>query len=420
MRRMIALSALALAMLAVSASPADSQSKPKPKPKETKPEEKLYSADDINRRIVASLEWFCDHQGPEGQWSAKDYDSHTLRLRAAHTHNLEWVKPGQEGGDTCDDGMDNDADVPWTALTLLCFLGSGHVHTDGQYKSYVAKGLNYLRSKQGSSGLIGGGHSSYAHNHAVATMALCEAFALSGDADLKPAAQKATEYLLAAQSKESGWRYGFDDGQADTQMTSWCVMAVKSAQVAGLEGDFAKFWAGIHKYLDSASADIQGNYRTGYMPGNAGGSSPRLRSAADWVSHPDSDAVNIAVRLLSGDKKWTPKSKELKSQAALILKDLPEWQDKKVDMAYLYFGTLGLHQIGDKKDFEAWKAPLLKALLENQRGWHEKDKDTFEAVLDEFGSWDAIDAWHAWGGRVGTTAMATLCLQVVARYERLK
>lgn len=417
MRRMIALGAMALALLVVVAAPTDSQGRPKPKPKA---EERVYTADDINRRIVASLEWFCDHQGPEGQWSAKAYDSHTLRVRALHTHNLEWVKPGEEGGDTCDEGFDKDADVPWTALALLCFLGSGHVHTDGVYKTYVAKGLSYLRSKQGSNGLIGEGHCSCAHNHAVATIALCEAFALSGDADLKPAAQKAVEYLLAAQSKESGWRYGFDDGQADTQMTSWCALAVKSVQVAGLEGDFEKSWAGTHKYLDSASADLQGTYRTGYMAGNAGGGSPRVRSAADWVSHPDSDATNVTLRLLSGDKKWTPKSKELKGQTALLLKDLPAWADKKVDMAYLYFGTLGMFQMGDKKEFDTWKAPLLKALLENQRGWHTKDKDTFEAVLDEFGSFDAIDAWRAWGGRVWTTAMATLCLQVVARYERLK
>ncbi|MCC7509725.1 MAG: terpene cyclase/mutase family protein [Planctomycetes bacterium] len=420
MRRLIALGLLVPALMAVFVAPAVSQSKPKPKTKETRADEKVYSADDINRRIVASLEWFCDHQGPEGQWSAKDHDSHTLRVRAAHTHNLEWVKPGEEAGDTCDEGFDKGSDVPWTSLVLLCFLGSGHAHTDGAYKTYVAKGLSYLRLKQGSNGMIGDGECSCVHNHAVATMALCEAFALSADADLKPAAQKAVEYLLAAQSKESGWRYGFDDGQADTQMTGWCALAARSAQIAGLEGDFAKSWAGANKYLDSASADVQGTYRTGYMAGNAGGGSPRVRTAADWVSHPDSDAVNVTLRLLSGDKKWTPKSKELKGQTALMLKDLPVWADKKVDLAYLYFGTLGLHQMGDKKEFDAWKTPLLKALLENQRGWHAKDADTFEAVLDEFGSFDAIDAWRAWGGRVWTTAMATLCLQVVARYERLK
>lgn len=400
-------------MLAVGA--AHSQSRPKPKPAEKSPE-KSYTSQDIERRVTAALEWFCDHQGPEGQFSAKHFAGHTLRKRAKQTRNIAWVSPGEAAGD---EGLEHNADVPWTALALLCFAGSGHDHTQGVYKEYVAKGLGWLRKQQQSNGCIGEGKCSSVHDHAVATMALCELYALSGDAELQPAAQKATEYLLSAQNPGAAWRYGHADGDNDTQMTAWCGMALKTAQLAGLEGDFAKAWEGVNKYLDSASGEIQGVHRTGYTPGTAGGGSPRSRQTGDWVQHPCMDSVNIALRLFSGDKKWSAKNKDLKSQAGLLNKDLPAWDNKKVCLQYLYFGTLAQYQLGEKKDFEAWKNALLKGLLENQRGWHEKDPDTFEAVLDEFGSWDNVDAWYTWGGRVWSTAMSTLSLQVILRYMRM-
>jgi hypothetical protein len=129
--------------------------------------------------------------------------------------------------------------------------------------------------------------------------------------------------------------------------------------------------------------------------------------------------VHVLFRLFSGDKKWGIKNKDLKKQADRCLDDLPKFEDKQVDFQYWYFGTLMEYQYGGK-DWDKWREAILPALLENQRGWADEDADTFEAILDEFGSWDAVGAWGPQGGRVWCTAASTLMLQVIARYMRLE
>jgi hypothetical protein len=81
---------------------------------------------------------------------------------------------------------------------------------------------------------------------------------------------------------------------------------------------------------------------------------------------------------------------------------------------------MATYQIGGKT-WEAWKPALSSALLENQRGFTATDKNyglTGASKLDEHGSWDAADIWCT-DGRVATTAMAGLCLEVYYRYERV-
>lgn len=51
--------------------------------------------------------------------------------------------------------------------------------------------------------------------HSQATIAMCEAYALTGDASLKSSCERAVKFLLNSQHpKEGGWRYQPQSGES--------------------------------------------------------------------------------------------------------------------------------------------------------------------------------------------------------------
>ena len=92
----------------------------------------------------------------------------------------------------------------------------------------------------------------------------------------------------------------------------------------------------------------------------------------------------------------------LDEAAAFVLEELPSRQAP--NYYYWYYGTLALFQRqGD--DWRRWNTAMQAELLARQR-WDG------EAA----GSYDPDDLWGGYGGRVYSTALATLCLEVYYRY----
>ena len=113
-----------------------------------------------------------------------------------------------------------------TGLALLAFLGAGYTHKDGPYQSEVEKGLYYLTSQMQLSddgGDLGEGVGYAMYPHAIATLALCEAYAMTGDETLKFPAQFAVDFIVHAQHEAGGWRYHPRD-PGDTTVTGWQVI----------------------------------------------------------------------------------------------------------------------------------------------------------------------------------------------------
>lgn len=367
---------------------------------------------DIDARIKAALQWLADHQAPDGFWSASDFAEHSKRAEAKRTGNLQWVNPGKPDGD-----KGSAADIAMTSMALLAFAGSGYDHREGEYRATIRSALLYLRRQQNNEGRFGDDTNSHVHTHAIATQAISELYGISGDEVLKPMAERAVRYLISQQVEDSGWTNGRDK-EPDTQMTGWCVLALKSASTPGLEveADVKATYEGANKWLDSASGNVRGAPRTGYR--KAGDSVPRPSETRRWKAFPETEAVNIMCRLFSDAPGWNLENETLKSQAALIAKSPPAWKQREVDYAHWYFGSMALFQVGGD-GFKAWRNATLDALIKNQRGFSEADKDTTPETLAEHGSWDAVGAWHPSGGRVWSTATAALTLQVMARRMRL-
>src|SRR5690606_28594174 len=149
------------------------------------------------------------------------------------------------------------------------------------------------------------------------------------------------------------------------------------------------------------------------------------------------------VRLFTGHKSIG--DRKIQQQASMMVQTLPTWytnEDEtkgpyKIDYYYWYYASLALYQDGGSQ-WEPWQNSLFSpVLLRYQRGWHSKDLRQFEEygnmitkggtntpdegrwLLDEHGSWDPVGPWGPAGGRVYSTAINVLTLEVFYRYKRI-
>jgi hypothetical protein len=364
--------------------------------------------------VEAALLWLKDHQNFEGFWSATNFSEDTTRKNARKTYNIQFVRPGDPKGDQ---GWSGSADIGLTGLALLAFAGAGHDHKSGDYKDACRKAVMYLRKCQGNDGCFGNkDEDNFVYNHAICTMALAEIYTISGDPALKANTERAAEFILTAQNPGMGWRYGIKPQENDTSVTGWMVLALKSCKFAGIEFDSHKVYGDAAKWLDTVTVESGGYPKTGYnLPGS---DCARLRSAQNYLGNPSMDSINIMTRLFMGDDKWDVNNRVIRSQAAECARNVPAWEHEKIDYYYWYYASLALYQV-DGPSWKTWEQAMKKTLFDNQRGWRPEDKGTTKDTLDEHGSWDAVDAWGNAGGRVYSTAINCLTLEVWTRYERM-
>ena len=120
-------------------------------------------------------------------------------------------------------------------MGLLPFLAAGQTHkSKGPYKEHILKGIEWLIAHQQPDGNLAKGAQQMMYSHGLATIALSEAYGLSGDKQVGMAAQGAVNFILNAQNAaDGGWRYNPKD-PGDTSVVGWQLMALKSAHMAGL------------------------------------------------------------------------------------------------------------------------------------------------------------------------------------------
>ena len=175
-----------------------------------------------DRAVAAALNWLHRHQSGFGRWS--------IDFR----HQCK--------GGTCSGAGSSRSDAAATAMALLPFLAASETHrSNGPYQQTVAKGLNWLIKQQRMNGDLSGGCNQPMYAHGLATITLCEAYGMTRDEHVGNAARLAIGYIERAQNESTGgWRY--TPGEAgDTSVFGWEIMALKSAQMAGLPVNSAVF-----------------------------------------------------------------------------------------------------------------------------------------------------------------------------------
>jgi hypothetical protein len=329
-----------------------------------------------NAAVLAGLQWLAEHQEYDGHW------------------------------DSCKYGAGPKTDSACTGLALLAFLGYGHTERVGKYSDNVRRAVEWLISKQNAEGLVfdltdAGGHRSIGYPHAMAGLALAEAAGMARVPATKTAAQKAVDYSCNVHQngegyEKLGWRY-YPKQAGDLSVTGWFIMQLKSAKVAGLRVDHTSF-EGARRFLDSVEHKIEGSDK-GYGPASAYWYQPG--SAHQQTAH-RLTAIGSLSRQFLGYK-----SDELQATVEGFVEKggVPDaYTPEKVDLYYWYYGTLCVFQQGGEV-WSRWNEPMKKALPAAQR----KDGD-------EKGSWDPVGDYSGEWGRVGQTALTTLCLEVYCRY----
>ena len=196
-------------------------------------------------------------------------------------------------------------------------------------------------------------------------------------------------FIIAAQNQnDNGWRYNAGD-PGDTSVTAWQMMALKSAQLAGLNvgGGAALEKAG--KWLDLVKVGPHDS-QFQYQPGT--GTTPTMT------------AEGLLGRQFLGAKRTDP---TIVNGVKYLLNNMP---DAKVHNVYYWFyGTQVLHNYGGKK-WDTWNRAVRRRLITTQT----RNDNCAN------GSWDpekpAKDVWSPQGGRLMTTALSCLTLEIYYRY----
>jgi len=336
--------------------------------------------------IQRALVWLAAHQSKDGRWSYTGTDN--------KHHN----------------------DIALTSLAVLAFLGSGHKpliqQTDSKSENPVAKidgkvdhqetirrGVKWLMKKRKRMKLTSSrtpmGCGTY--QAALGTMALAEAYGMSGAEPIRIEAQKAVNYAFNIQNRLGGWGYRARGNRNDTSVTGWWVMALKSAQMANLKVDRKKlalagwFLKSVTHKKGTVSYQFIG--RSLHKRSGGGGGSRRMT------------AVSLACIQFLGAKK---DDRRVVACAKRTLKE--RWRPGQSDFYLRYYQTLGLfHSHRGTPEWATFNESLQDTLIQTQVmiGSVNENKGSWSPNTDQYGG-----QWK----RVGQTALAVLMLEIYYRY----
>ena len=347
--------------------------------------------------IQLGLEFLVRHQQANGSWSLGQFDrDHPQSASQLHS------------------------DSAATGLAVLAFQGAGYNHREFKYASVVNRGIQWLLENQQDNGNLylssdqRSDKACHFYSHGIATLALTEAYGMTNDPQIKQAAQRAIDYILATQSPvKGGWRY-FDHPDlrsTDTSVTGWMMMALHSGVLVGLDVDQDVF-DGVDRWLgDAADGDHSLRYRYNPYAIDVEGFS-RVHGRQPT---PSMTSVGLLMRIYRGlDRDSAELERTLQW---MINQQAPADRSTETrDTYYWYYATQVLKYV-DGPSWEQWEQQLRPMLIRTQQkngplagSWH-----PYEPVPDR---------WGAFGGRLYVTTMNLLSLEVKYRllplYQEIK
>ena len=314
--------------------------------------------------VQRGLDWLAAHQNANGSWSLNNFHA-----------NCKHPK--------CSDPATVTSDPAGTGIALLPFLGAGNTPDAGKHKVAVARALSWLVTQQQPDGTWRAPQDARPmYGHAMAAIALCEAYGMTQDAKLRGPAQKSLDYIIKAQHAGSGgWRYKPNE-PADTSVVGWQMMALKSGEMAGLSVP-AKTFDGIKRWLASVEANRPVGGQFGYQSA---------------TPTPAMTAQGLLCLQYLGAKRDDPR---MRAGTGYLLKHLP----KLGDTTYYWYHANQVMYHMQGKHWKAWNDKLRDLLVVTQ-----------ESKGGLAGSWKPVDAREKPGGRVYATALRLLMLEVYYRH----
>jgi hypothetical protein len=347
--------------------------------------------------VEAGLNWLARHQGEDGHWGADC-------LGADPHSRCDPKQPCQGPGEAFE--------AAHTGMALLAFQAAGHYYfNEQQYSDRVKSGLDYLVSEQARDGSIVGSQNPtpeaidaganfqqyFMYEHAIATFALCEACAVAiaegqtPDRRYLSAARRAVQFIEHWQHNDGGWRYTRMPGeQSDCSVSGWVMLALKTAREAQIQVPQATILR-----MTAFFSSHYGGQRTYYLsekqPGTAAMTGVGMM-AAEFFGRKSNPLI------ASGAAYLAESAEQLKARGALTGSDYYIW----------YNCTMAMFQAGGEP-WQRWNELVRDYVVGLQVHGEKCDR----------GSWPPNDQWSSRGGRIYSTALAVLTLEVYYRFQRV-
>jgi hypothetical protein len=328
-----------------------------------------YGATQASEEAVdAALAWLAEHQRANGSWSF-DLELEPCNGRCRHSKKTDDTPTPATGA---------------TGLAILAFLGAGHTHHDnGPYSETVRRGIYYLRGVAAETQAGYDWQQGSMYGHGIALMALSEALAMTSegeqrDADLVNLVSRGASFTCVAQHDNGSWGY-VPGSPGDTTVTGWQVLSLVAAKRNKVTLQTYTL-TNAKEFVKSTSKER--DYWFGYKgpPGE-----------------PTTTAVGLTLLMYLGESPdYTP--------YYMALSDMAERGPTLNNIYHDYYATLALHHCRHG-NWDDWNKKLRDHLVATQaQAGHEK------------GSWHFPDRWGDIGGRLYTTAMCAMTLEVYYRY----
>ena len=325
--------------------------------------------------VDAALQWLALHQEPDGSWDAKKYEG-----------------SNEDKGST-------------TATALLAFLGAGHNEAAGKYRKNVKAGIKYLNQCMEDSKMFNSPRFHNNYGNALVLMALAEDTIFGASPTTKKNANRIAEVFIAQYVKDpekGGWGYG--GAGDDLSVSGWIALGLKSAKAADLPAmhtpDAKMVFDKYKTWVDKVMTDP----KTGlglYRPGGAHGGKGSAHMA--WVGMFNKQFLGFPLS--------DPFLKKA-SEVSINFVNSKQWigGEKPGAIYGIYYGTLAAFQQQGAL-WDAWNPAMKKTIVTSQKLGDPKELG---------GSWDPTkDHTGEKGGRVMTTALFALCLEVYYRYDMM-
>lgn len=302
--------------------------------------------------IEGALVWLKATQEPSGEWAA-----------------TKW-------------GGKEDFEVSLTGMSMLALLDELTAPPPSALPRSIARAVGYLQRAQKEDGSFGPECDGLMYNHGIAAVAILSAYLRSGDEQLRPSIDSALRFIRGAQAATGGWGYrNRTDREPNTSISAWQLRALMLARDAG--------WS-----------DLSNSLRRGlrWLTGTIGeNGSFGYRAAGDVPEGGSLTAMGAYCVYSSGTPSVIDARSASRVRSALERSAANATTGHDFYQGYFIASAL---KSGRHGTYDRLLLHLQEALI-GQRS----------SVGPNRGSWDPEDKWGAAGGRVYSTAMATLALQ---------
>ncbi|MDO4574695.1 MAG: terpene cyclase/mutase family protein [Planctomycetia bacterium] len=289
------------------------------------------------------------------------------------------------------DGVSFENQASATAMALLAFQGAGYTteSTNGnKYRTTLQKGWTWLLKQQDANGNF---YSEGAYNHAFYTqgqcaIAICELYGMTQNKKYLEPAKKAIDYIVKSQAKEGGWRYE-PNNDSDVSVTGWCLMALQSARMAGLDVP-QETLDNVTRYLDSVGQANDTRY-----PYQRNGDATRTMTAEA-----------ILCRQYLG---WSQNDERMVNALNYVGTQPVSYENGR-NVYYWYYATQAMHH-KEGEWWEKWNEVMREEIPRHQ-----------ERVGRDAGSWHPYkptdDQYASQAGRLFVTCLSLYNLEVYYRH----